>query len=128
MLLPPLHNPCDRIAMDILIDLPESTKAGYTRILVTVDRITKMAIYLPWLNDINSLEQARMFLEHMICKHGIQNNIFTDGGFQTPVCSHMPTDHRLLTAFHLQTIRLTEWQNHTIEQYLRAFCHCEQDI
>jgi hypothetical protein len=54
--------------MDFVTDLPESTASGYTDILVVVDRLTKMAIYLPWRKDIDSLELARMFFEEVICK------------------------------------------------------------
>jgi len=47
MPLPPLYHPWDGVTMDFVTDLPESTKSGYTGILVIVDRLTKMAIYLP---------------------------------------------------------------------------------
>jgi hypothetical protein len=54
--------------MDFVTDLPESTASGYTDILVVVDRLTKMAIYLPWHKDVDSPELARMFFEEVICK------------------------------------------------------------
>jgi len=133
MPLPPPYNPWDAIAMDFVTNLPESTKSGYTGILVIVDRLRKMAIYLPCRKDIDSLELAHMFFEHVICNHGVPNNIVTDRGtqftsrFWTRVCSHMSIDHRLSTAFHPQTDSQTEWQNQTMEQYLRAFSNYEQD-
>jgi hypothetical protein len=119
--------------MDFITNLPESTKSGYTAILVMVNRLMKMAIYLPCRKDIDSPELARMFFEHVICKHGVRNNIVTDHGtqftsrFGTPVCSHMSSDHRLSAAFHSQTNGETEQQNQTMEQYLRAFSNYEQD-
>ena len=119
--------------MDFVTDLPESTASGYTGILVIVDRLTKMAIYLPCRKDIDSPELARLFFEHVICKRGVHDNIVTDRGtqftsrFWTRVCSHLSTDHRLSTAFHPQTDGQTERQNQTMEQYLRAFCNYEQD-
>jgi hypothetical protein len=133
MPLPPPYNPWDGITMDFVTDLPESTKSGYTGILVIVDRLTKMAIYLPCRKDIDSPELARMFFEHVICKHGVPNNIVTDCGTQytsrlwTRVCSHMTIDHRLSTAFHPQTDGQTKRQNQTMEQYLRAFSNYKQD-
>jgi hypothetical protein len=54
--------------MDFVTDLPESTASGYTDIMVVVDRLTKMAIYLPDRKDVDSLELARMFFEVVICK------------------------------------------------------------
>jgi hypothetical protein len=119
--------------MDFVTDLPESTASAYSGILVIVDRLTKMAIYLPCRKDIDSPELARMFFEHVICKHGVPDNIITDRGtqftsrFWNRVCSHMSINHRLSTAFHPQTDGQTERQNQTMEQYLQAFCNYEQD-
>jgi len=59
-LLPP-SAPWQGITMDFVTDLPESTASGYTGIGVIVDRLTKMAIYLPFRNDIDSPELACMF-------------------------------------------------------------------
>jgi hypothetical protein len=119
--------------MDFVTDLPESTASKYTGILVIVDRLTKMATYLPCRKDIDSPELARMFFEHVICKRGVPDNIVTDRGkeftsrFWNRVCSHLSINHRLSTAFHPQTDGQTERQNQTMEQYLRAFCNYEQD-
>jgi hypothetical protein len=68
--------------MDFVTDLPESTASGFTGILVVVDRLTKIKIYLPSQKYIDSPEPARMFFEHMICKHGVPDNIITDRGTQ----------------------------------------------
>jgi len=125
--------PWEGRTMDFVTDSPESTASEYTGILVIVDRLTKMVIYLPCRQDIDSPELARLFFEHVLCKHGVPHNIITDRGkestsrFWTRVCSHMSTDHRLSTAFHPQTDGQTERQNQTMEQYLRAFCNYEQD-
>ena len=53
MPLPPPYHPWDGDTMEFITDLPESTKSGYTGILVIVDRLTKMAIYLPCRQDID---------------------------------------------------------------------------
>jgi hypothetical protein len=71
--------------MDFVTDLPESTASGYTD-MVVVDRLTNMAIYLPWRKDADSPELARMFFEEVICKHGVPSNIVTDRGSQ---CAHI---------------------------------------
>jgi len=92
-----------------------------------------IAIYLLCRKDIDSLELAWLFFEHVIWKRGIPDNIVTDRGtqftsrFRTRVCSHLSTDHRLSTAFHPQTDEQTERQNQTMEHYLRALCNNEQD-
>jgi len=125
--------PWEGVTMDFVTDLPESTASGYTGILVIVDRLTKMAIYLPCRNDIDSPELARLIFEHIIGMRGVPGNIVTDRGtqftsqFWTRVCSHLSTDHRLSTAFHPQTDGQTERQNQTKEQYLQAFRNHKQD-
>jgi transposase InsO family protein len=119
--------------MDFVTDLPESTASGNKGILVIVDRLTKMAIYLPCRKDIDSPELARMFFEHVICKRGVPDNIVTDRGkeftsrFWKRVCTHLRINHRLSTAFYPQTDGQTERQNQTMDQYLRALCNYEQD-
>jgi hypothetical protein len=54
--------------MDFVTDLLESTASGYTDILVVVDRLTKMAIYIPYHKDVDSPELVKMFFEEVICK------------------------------------------------------------
>ena len=72
--------------MDFVTDLPPSLRIDianpYTGILVVVDRLTKMAIYLPCRKDIDSPELARLFFEHVLCQHGLPDNIITDRGGQ----------------------------------------------
>jgi len=119
--------------MDFVTDLPESKASVYTGILVIVDRLTQLAIYSPWRNDIDSLELARLFLEHVNCMRRIPENIVKDRAtqftsrFWNRVCADLRTDLRLWTAFHPQTDGQTACQNQTMGQYLRAFCNYEQD-
>jgi len=134
MSLPSPSRPWEGVTLNFVTDLPESTASGYTGgILVIVDRLTKMATYLPCQKDMNSPELARMFFEHVICKQGVPENIVTDCGkeftsqFWERVCSHLSINHPLSIAFHPQTDGQTEQQNQTMEQYLRAFCNYEQD-
>jgi hypothetical protein len=95
MPIEPPSQPWEGVTMDFVTDLPESTASANTGILVVVDRLTKMAIYLPCRKDVDSLELERMFLEEVICKHGVPSNIVTDRGSQFTsslwdrVCSHL---------------------------------------
>jgi len=133
MPLAPTSRPWEGLTMDFVPDLPESTASEYTGILVIVDRLTKMAIYLPCRKDIDSPELARLYFEHVLCKQGVPHNIITDRGkeftsrFYTRVCSHISTDHRFSNAFHPQTNGQTELQNQTMKQHRHAFCTYEQD-
>jgi hypothetical protein len=113
MPIEPPRQPWEGVTMDFVTDLPESTASAYTGILVVVDRLTKMAIYLPCRKDVNSPVLARMFFEEVICNHGVPSNIVTDRGsqftsrFWNRVCSHLSIDHRLSTSFHPQTDGVT---------------------
>jgi hypothetical protein len=133
MLLTPPSRPWERVTMDFVPKLPESTTCGYTGTVVIFDRQTKTAIYLPCRKDGDSPELAGMFFEHVICERGLPDDIVTDGWkeyttrFWKQVCSHLGINHRLSTAFHPQTNGQTEQHNQTMEQYLWAFCNYEQD-
>jgi hypothetical protein len=122
MPIQPPSQPWEGVTMDFVTDLPESTASTYTSILA-VDRLTKMAIYLPCRKDVDSPELARMIFKEVICKHGVPSNIVTDSGsqftsrFWNRVCSHLSIDHRLCTSFYPQTDEQTKRQNQTTEQY-----------
>jgi len=102
-------------------------------ILVIVDRLITLAINLLCRKDIDSPQLARMFLEHVICKHGLKVNIVMYCGkefnsrFWNPVRSHLIINPRLSTSFHPPTDGCTECQRPTMVQYLLAFCNYEQN-
>jgi hypothetical protein len=54
MPIEPPNQPWEGVTMDFVTDLPESTASAYTGILVIVDRLTKMAIYLPCHKNVDS--------------------------------------------------------------------------
>jgi hypothetical protein len=47
-----------------------------------MDQLTKMAIYILCQKDIDSPELAQLFLEHVIYKCGVPDNLVTDCGTQ----------------------------------------------
>ena len=61
MPLLPLSWPGKGDTMDIVTDCPESAASGYLGIFVVIDRLAKMATYLPCGNYIDSPELAWMF-------------------------------------------------------------------
>jgi len=126
---PPPYRPCEGLTTDYVTNVPESTASRFTGILVIIDRLPNMETYLPCRKHIDSPELARMVFEHKMCKRGVRDNITTDCGmeftsqFCDRVCYHLSINHRLSTAFLLQTDGQTERQNQTMEQYLRVFCN-----
>ena len=81
-MLPPPFLTWEGVTMDLVMDLPKSTALGSIGILVVVERLNKMAICLPCRKDIDSPELAQMFVEHVICKHGVPDDIITGRGMQ----------------------------------------------
>src|SRR3981189_3316999 len=66
--LPIGEQPWDSISMDFIEGLPLSD--GHDMILVIVDRLTKMALFIPTFSDIDSAEVAMLFLRYVFAKHG----------------------------------------------------------
>jgi hypothetical protein len=129
MVLEPPSRPREGITMDFVTDWPETTASAYMGILVNVNRLTKIVIYLACEKEHDLPQLARVVFEHIICHHGIPDSIITNCSIQLTsqcwmrVCFHLSIDHRLSTAFHLQTDSQTECENQMMEQYLRAFCN-----
>jgi hypothetical protein len=67
MPLSPPSRPWEGLTIDFVIDLPVSTASGDTGMMAIVDGLTTMVIYLPWRQEIDSQEIARMFFKHVIC-------------------------------------------------------------
>jgi hypothetical protein len=59
--------------MDFIVDLPPSTRNRhvYNSILVTIDRFTKIATYIPYNKTCTTEELTDIFYEEIICKYGI---------------------------------------------------------
>ena len=63
--------------MDFLGPLPKSTK-GDDMILVVVDRLTKMAKFIPTQSTVTSTQTADLFLQEVFRNHGLPLNIVSD--------------------------------------------------
>ena len=67
------------IAMDFVSGLPR-TSSGYDAIWVIVDRLTKMAHFLPIKKTYSTNRLARLYFSRIICLHGVPMNIVSDRG------------------------------------------------
>ena len=94
---------------------------------MVVDRLTKMALFIPTTKSMAAPEVASLFLQHVVRPHDLPDTLLSD---RDPVF----TSHfwrRLLelcgiqanrsTAFHPQTDGQTERLNLVLEQYLRIY-------
>jgi len=132
-LLHPLElpsKPWTHISTDFITDLPESL--GYTKILVVVDRFTKMAHFIP-LSTKDSPTVAKAYLENVWKYHGFPEDVVSDrdgtftGQYFTDLYNYLGVKRSMSTAFHPQTDGQTERINQVIEAYLRSYCNYEQN-
>src|ERR1700709_1439623 len=76
--LPIPKKPWNSISMDFIKQLPDS--AGFTTILVVIDRLSKQGIFIPTYDTITSPELAKLFLLHVFSKHGVPAHVTSDRG------------------------------------------------
>ena len=119
------------LSMDFIEELPSSY--GHNSILVVVDRLTKWAIFIPTTTRLNSPGLAELFLEYVVCQHGLPTSIVSDRGskfiskFWRQLTDNLGIKLNLSTAYHPQTDGQTERVNQVLEQYLRIFTSYNQD-
>ena len=66
--------------MDFITDLPPSN--SFDSILVVVDRLTKMAHFIPCKKTSSSEDTTRFFLNNVYRYHGLPDDIVSDRGTQ----------------------------------------------
>ena len=117
--------------MDFITDLPPSS--SFDTIFVVVDRLTKMAHFVPCKKTITGEETAKLFLDNIYRYHGLPDDIVSDRGpqfisrFWKSLFEILKVDIRLSSAFHPQTDGQTERVNQILEQYLRCTINYQQD-
>ncbi len=115
------------ISMDFVMPLPKSK--GYTGILVVVDRLTKMAHFLPIRKDITAMETVKELMKHIFKLHGLPDKIISDRGSQfaaqviQEMYKRLDIKTALSMAYHPQTDGQTERVNQDMETYIRLFCN-----
>jgi hypothetical protein len=135
-LLQPLdipHQPWKSISMDFITGLPESN--GFTQIWVVVDRLTKMAHFIPMVTKEKSpaRDLAMTFAREIWRLHGLPADIVSDrgsvfiSGFWKELMEHLGVELSMSTAFHPQTDGQTERINQILEAYLRHYSTFQQD-
>jgi hypothetical protein len=117
--------------MDFITQLPDSK--GFTAILVVVDRLTKMAHFIPTTNEIDANSTVSLLMSRVVSAHGLPDDIVSDrdktltAHFTQAFMASLGITQNLSTAFHPQTDGQTERTNATLEQYLRCFSNYQQD-
>jgi hypothetical protein len=67
--------------MDFIDGLPR-TQAGYDLIWVIVDRLTKVAHFVPVKTTYSGAELAGLYMSRIVCLHGVPKKIVSDRGSQ----------------------------------------------
>ncbi|WVZ76592.1 hypothetical protein U9M48_024557 [Paspalum notatum var. saurae] len=83
-LLQPLKIPerkWEEISMDFIVELP-STQKGYNSIWVVVDRLTKVAHFIPVNTTYSGARLAELYISRIVCLHGVPKQIISDRGSQ----------------------------------------------
>ena len=65
--------------MDFMTELPRS-KDGYDSIWVIVDRLTKLAHFLPVKATYSIAKLAKLYIKHIVCLHRVSDFIVSDRG------------------------------------------------
>ncbi len=129
--LPIPETPWTSISMDFIVDLPPSKT--FDSIFVVVDRLTKIAHFIPCHKTVTGEETARLFIDNVYRLHGLPNDIISDRGtqftskFWQSLFKILGVDIKLSSAYHPQTDGQTERVNQVLEQYLRCTINYHQD-
>ena len=111
--------------MDFISGLPE-TKQSFNVIWVVVDRLTKMAHFIPDKTTYRVDRWAQLYIREIVCLHGVPMSIVSDrdtrftSQFWKSLQKALGTQLRFSTTFHPQTDGQTERLNQILEDMLRA--------
>ncbi|MBW0539528.1 hypothetical protein O181_079243 [Austropuccinia psidii MF-1] len=117
--------------MDVITQLPLSN--SFDSILVIVDRLSKMAVFIPTISSIASVDLAHLFIKNIFSKHGLPSRIVSERGslfvssFWTNLCQQLKISRDLSADYHPETDGQTERVNQMLEQYLCMYLSYHQD-
>jgi transposase InsO family protein len=116
----------EEIDMDFIMGLPR-TQSGYDSIWVIVDRLVKVAHFIPVKTTYSGPQLAELYMSRIVCLHGVPKKIVYDRGTQFTSRfwerSHGTLDTQLhfSSAYHPQTDGQIKKVNQILEDMLRAY-------
>jgi hypothetical protein len=111
--------------MNFIVGLPR-TLAGYDSIWVIVDRLTKVAHFIPMRTNYTGAKLAELYMAQIVCLRGVPKKIVSDRGsqftsrFWQKLHECLDTQLNFSSAYHPQTDGQTERTNQVLEDMLRA--------
>jgi hypothetical protein len=127
-LLQPLQVPkwkWEEIAMNFIVCWPR-TQSGYDSIWVVVDRLTKVAHFIPVKTTYSGPQLIELYMSRIVCLHGVLKKIVSDRGTQFTLMfwerlhETLDTQLRFSSAYHPQIDGQTERVNQILEDMLRV--------
>ncbi|MBW0491400.1 hypothetical protein O181_031115 [Austropuccinia psidii MF-1] len=97
---------------------------SFDSVLVIVDRFSKMAVFIPTMCSITSLDLAYVLIKNIFSNHGLHSTIVSDRGslfvssFWTNHFQQIKISKDLSTSHHPETDGQTERVNQILAQYL----------
>jgi hypothetical protein len=94
--------------MDFIVGLLR-TQSGYNSIWVVVDRLTKVAHFIPVKTTYSGSQLAELYMSKIVCLHGVPKKIVSDRGtlftlrFWERLHETLDTQLRFSSTYHPQT-------------------------
>jgi hypothetical protein len=116
----------EEVGMDFIVGLPRN-RDGYDSIWVIVDRLTKVAHFIPVKTTYSRAQLVELYMSRVVYLHGVPKKIVSDRGtqftsrFWKRLHESMDTKLNFSSAYHLQTDSQTERTNQILEYMLRAY-------
>ena len=120
------------ISMDFIGPLPKTAR-GNDFILVVVDRLSKMAHFLPCKKSIDGPGVAALYVDKVWSIHGLPKSVVTDRGtqflnaFNAALTKMLGTRHAVSSAYHPETDGQTERVNRILNEMLRHYTNARYD-
>lgn len=119
------------VSMDFITGLPRTQK-GHDALMVVVDKLSKMAHFIPCRTTDTALDTARHFVKEIFRLHGMPREIVSDrdpkfiSAFWQDLFATIQTKLSMSTAYHPQTDGQTERTNRILEDMLRNYVWNQQ--
>jgi transposase InsO family protein len=98
----------EEISMDFVVGLPR-TQSRYESIWLIVDRLTKVAHFIPLKTTSSRPQLAELYMSRIVCLYGVPKKIVSDRGtqftsrFWERLHENLDTQLRFNFAYHPQT-------------------------
>src|SRR5947207_11059299 len=130
--LPIPQRPWQSIGMDYLGPVPVS-KSGHDMVLIAVNRLTKMAHFIPTTMKVTAKGTAELFLRYIFQYHSLPDNIISDrdpkftSHFWRNLQKILGIKLLMSTAEHPQTDEQSEAPIKIVQKLIRPFAFQDQD-